>query len=50
MITLTFTQEQLNYIALGINEIPHKFAAPLINEINKQLEAQRAPLPPEAPQ
>ena len=41
MITLTFTQEQMAHIAMGINEIPHKFAVPLIQTINQQMEAAK---------
>ncbi len=43
MITLTFTQEQLNLLAMAIQELPHKHAVPLIATINKQIEAQKAP-------
>jgi hypothetical protein len=41
MITLNFTQEHLNLLAVAIQELPHKHAVPLIAEINKQIEAQK---------
>jgi hypothetical protein len=40
--TLTFTGEQLRVIDQALQEIPFRFAAPLIAEINKQIEAQES--------
>jgi hypothetical protein len=44
--TLTLTQEQLNVIAAGLQEMPFKHAAPLVAEINKQIseQAKRGPV------
>lgn len=39
--TLTFTAEQLRVIDQALQEIPFKFAAPIVNEINKQIEDQQ---------
>ena len=38
--TLSFTQEQLTIINSALVEIPHKFAAPLIADINSQIQKQ----------
>lgn len=40
--TFTFTAEQLRVIDQALQEIPFKFAAPLVAEINKQIEAQKS--------
>lgn len=40
MFTLTFTQKQMQVINAALNEIPFKHAAPLIAEINKQIQEQ----------
>ena len=39
-ITLTFTKEQLAIINAGLMEIAHKHAAPLIADINLQIQKQ----------
>jgi hypothetical protein len=42
---INFTQQQLQIINTALGEIPHKFAGPLIQEINEQLKAQMEPTP-----
>lgn len=37
----TFTAEQLVVIDKAIQQLPYHVAAPLITEINKQIQAQR---------
>ena len=39
MITLTFTPEQLQILDKAIAELPFRVAAPLVQEINKQIQA-----------
>jgi hypothetical protein len=39
--TLELTQDHLNVIAAGLQELPFKYASPLVAEINKQVSAQR---------
>lgn len=39
-ITLSFTQEQLSIINTGLMEVPYKHAAPLIADINAQIQKQ----------
>lgn len=39
-ITLTFTQEQLHILNTAIGEIPYRVAAPLIGNINSQIQRQ----------
>jgi hypothetical protein len=46
--TLTLTQEQLQVIAAGLGELPMKIAAPLVQEINKQIAGQMKPQAVEA--
>jgi len=41
MITLTFTQEQLQVLDKAIADLPFRVAAPLVQEINKQIHAQQ---------
>lgn len=41
MITLTFTQEQMQVLNEALSNLPFKFAAPLINDINKQIQEQQ---------
>jgi hypothetical protein len=38
--TLSFTQEQLGIINASLLEIPYKHAAPLIADINSQIQKQ----------
>lgn len=38
--TLEFTEEQIQILDKALQEIPFKFASPLVNEINKQIAAQ----------
>lgn len=35
------SQEQLNHIAAGLGEIPTKHGAPLVSDINAQLQTQQ---------
>lgn len=46
--TLTFTEEQLNTVAVALNELPAKFANPVLQEITKQLQAAQEVPAPEA--
>ena len=41
--TLTLTEEQVNTIAAALNELPAKFANPVLQELTKQLQNQPAP-------
>lgn len=41
--TLTFTEDDLRIINSGLQEIPMKFAAPLVMKINKQITEQAIP-------
>ena len=41
--TLTLTQEQINTIAAGLGELPFKASAPVIQELQKQIQAQTKP-------
>jgi len=41
MVTLKFSQEQLQIINMSLGEIPHKFAGPLIQNINQQILAEQ---------
>jgi hypothetical protein len=43
--TFTLTQDQLQVIAAGLQELPFKFSAPVVAEINKQVSEQRKPQP-----
>ena len=38
--TLSFTQEQLAIISASLMEVPYKHAAPLIADINAQIQKQ----------
>ena len=38
---LELTQEQLQIIGAALSEMPYRVAAPLVAEINKQIEAQK---------
>ena len=47
--TFTLTKSQLDMIGNALAELPFKFSAPLLNEINRQFSEQTAPQPePEA--
>ena len=41
--TITLTQDQLNVIAAALGEMPMKIAAPVVQELNKQISAQMKP-------
>ena len=48
--TITLNDEQLNTVAAGLNELPAKFANPVLQELTKQLQEQTqvpAPTPAE---
>lgn len=34
---LKFTDQEMGVLSMALGEIPHKFAAPLIQSINKQI-------------
>lgn len=41
--TLKFTDQEMQVLNMAIGELPHKFAAPLIQSINQQIvEAKNA--------
>lgn len=40
LITLTFTQDQLQILNTALLEMPYKLAAPLISSINSQIQRQ----------
>jgi hypothetical protein len=40
---IELTQEHLNVIAAGLQELAYKHAAPVIAHIAKQIEAQKVP-------
>jgi hypothetical protein len=46
--TLTLTQDQLNVIAAALGELPLKHAAPVVQEIHKQIAGQTKPQAVEA--
>ena len=46
--TLTLTQDQLQVIAAALMELPMKHAAPVVQEINKQIAEQMKPQAVEA--
>jgi hypothetical protein len=39
-ITLTFTQEQLQVLNTALGDVPYRIAAPLIANINSQIQQQ----------
>lgn len=39
-ITLTFTQEQLQVLNAALGDVPYRVAAPLIANINSQIQRQ----------
>jgi hypothetical protein len=39
-ITLTFTQEQLHILNAALGDVPYRVAAPLIANINSQIQRQ----------
>jgi hypothetical protein len=39
-ITLTFTQEQLQVLNAALGDVPYRMAAPLISNINSQIQRQ----------
>lgn len=46
--TFILTEEQLNIIATGLNELPGKLCNPVLQELTKQLQNQPAPETTEA--
>jgi len=40
LITLTFTQEQLQVLNAALGDVPYRVAAPLIANINSQIQRQ----------
>jgi hypothetical protein len=40
IITLTFTQEQLQVLNAALGDVPYRMAAPLIASINSQIQRQ----------
>jgi hypothetical protein len=40
LITLTFTQEQLQVLNAALGDVPYRVAAPLIASINSQIQRQ----------
>lgn len=43
-MNFTFTNEQLTVIGQALNELSYKLAAPLVNDINRQIQEQQAPV------
>ncbi|MER9494142.1 hypothetical protein NKI86_20195 [Mesorhizobium sp. M0320] len=43
MYTLTFTEEQMAVLDRALQDVPFKFAMPIIQSINEQLVKQRDP-------
>ena len=41
--TLTLTQDQLQLIAGALEQLPFRVAAPMISEINRQIQGQNKP-------
>lgn len=39
--TLKFNEQQMQVLNMALGEIPFKLAAPLVREINEQIESQR---------
>jgi hypothetical protein len=39
---ISLNEDQINTVAAGLNELPAKFANPVLQEITKQLQAQTA--------
>ena len=39
-VTLSFTQDQLQFLNVALLEVPYKLAAPLISSINSQIQRQ----------
>lgn len=44
-ITIKFRQEQLSVLAQALEAMPYKVAAPLISDIQRQIQAQQQPAP-----
>jgi hypothetical protein len=47
MNTLTLSDEFLQRVVVGLGEIQTKFGLPVLQEIERQVQAQRAPQPAE---
>lgn len=41
MFNIKFSQEQLQILNMALGEIPHKYAGPLIQQINNQILEQQ---------
>ena len=41
----TFKVSQINLIIAGLDELPHKYSRPMIDEIQKQIQAQNQQAP-----
>lgn len=39
-VTLTLKISQLNVVISGLDELPHKYSRPLIDDIGKQVQSQ----------
>lgn len=46
-LTISFTPQQLQILNDALIELPFKLAAPMINHINKELEAQQPKIEPQ---
>lgn len=49
MIPVSLPIDTWNLIAAALAELPFRVAAPVINELQKQVAAAQAPAPPEPP-
>lgn len=49
-VTLSFTMEQMRVIDMALSELPFKVSAPLIQDINAQLQEFYAQQVPQAPE
>lgn len=47
MITLTLTDQQLQIIGAALSEMPYRVAAPVLDEINRQIAAYQEKEKPE---
>lgn len=46
LITLSIPLSQVNLVLSGLDELPHKYAAPLVSEIRRQTHEQLQPPEP----
>jgi len=42
-VTITLTEQQLQVVSAALSELPFKIAAPLIQDLTKQIGEQRKP-------